>query len=108
MKVKFKEDHYNSEFLTKGKVYDVIEESDEEYLIKTDTGYVYWYLKNCFEIVNENKTKKILQGELKYINGYGYDDGEFYIDNTLLYNELIEFENKKIKITIEEIDSNSN
>lgn len=105
MKVKFKENNIDSEFLTKGKVYDVIEESDEEYLIKTDTGYVYWYLKDFFEVVSENKMKKTLQGELKYFNGSGYDDGEFYIDDTMLYNELIEFENKRIKITIEEVDS---
>ena len=104
MKVKFKEDNLVSIFLTKHKVYDVIEETNEEYLIKTDTGNVYWYLKEFFEVVNKNKMKKTLQGELKYFNGSGYDGGEFYIDDTMLYNELIEFENKRIKITIEEID----
>lgn len=105
MKVKFNRDNYNSYFLTKDKVYDVVDETNNSYLVKTDTGHVYWYLKEYFEIVNENKMKKTLQGELKYFNGGGYDDGEFYIDDTLLYNELIEFENKRIKITIEEVDS---
>lgn len=47
--------------------------------------------------------KKIIEGQLECFDSGGYEGAELIINNESLYNELICFENKKIKITIEEI-----
>lgn len=52
MKVKFNRD--GLWYLTKDKIYNVVNENLDEYLIKTDKGFEYWYPKEFFEVVEED------------------------------------------------------
>jgi hypothetical protein len=59
MKVKCIDNKGWKTWLTIDKIYEVIDIDDDNYYIKDDNGYEFWYPKEWFKLLSEIRNEKI-------------------------------------------------
>lgn len=68
MKVKYLEE--TGHYLTRNKIYEILDESGNSYKLKEDTGDNDWWLKSQFEVVTEEPDAKAIM-KVKYLEETG-------------------------------------
>lgn len=74
--------NYDFDGLNVGEIYDVINESNDHYLIKSVRGHNSWYLKTNFEVVKDSKVVIYIDDDCGYLTK-GKNYNVEYFDDAL-------------------------